>query len=130
MKVYYVTVVDFVGDCYSTNHKYKDDGKTDSFLVRRDQESDYHVANCLVGNEWTARRGDASEFWLQWKVVVRQRNIMTEIISYRSTKHVIVLSLHCVDNVLHDNERSQALALAAGFSPPPFSFSCRTLGAK
>ena len=111
--------MDFVGECYFTNYKHKDVCKTDSFLVRRDQETDYHVANCLVGNEWTARRGDASEFWLQWKVVVRQRNIMTEIISYRTTKHMIFLSLHCVANVLHDNEGSQALARAAGFSPPP-----------
>ena len=63
-------VVDFVGDCDSTNHKYKDDGETDSFLVRRDQETDYHIANCLIGNGWTARRGGASAFWLEWKVVV------------------------------------------------------------
>ena len=61
---------------------------------------------------------------------MRQRKKMTEIISNRTTKHMIFLSLHCVANVLHDNEGSQALALAAGFSPPPPSLSCRTFGAK
>ena len=87
---------------YNPQKIFKNKKKLD--CLHQNQKTDYHVANCLVGNEWTARRGDASEFWLQWKVVVRQRNIMTEIISYRTTKHMIFLSLHCVANVLHDNE--------------------------
>ena len=57
MNICFLPVLHFVGECCSTNYKYKDVGKTDSFLVRRDQETDYHVANCLVGNEWMARMG-------------------------------------------------------------------------